>query len=80
MKKFVVSWMFALAIVGSVFAQSIPKNKIGAYVGLPFGVSYSRQVSDLVELDFLGAFDIADLKYNIEYKDEYYSGSESGCQ
>ena len=78
MKKFVVSWMFALAIVGSVIAQSIPKNKIGAYLGLPLGVSYSHQVSDLVELDFLGAFDIADLKYDIKFENQYGEGWENG--
>ena len=71
MKKFVFSCLLAFAIVGSVFAQSIPKNKIGAYLGLPLGVSYSRQVSDLVELDFLVAFDIADLKYDIEFENQY---------
>ena len=55
MKKFIMMFAFSAILLGSVFAE--PKNKIGANIGWPFAFNYSRQVSDLIEIDILAGLD-----------------------
>lgn len=54
MKKFFAMIVFSALLVGSVFAE--PKNKIGVALGWPSGINYSRQVSDLIEVDLVAGF------------------------
>ncbi len=59
MKKIMFAAVFAALIISGASAASKSsksaapkeKNKIGGYVGWPIGVSYSRQITPLVQLD-----------------------------
>ena len=59
MKKIMFAAVFAALIISGAYAASKSsksaapkeKNKIGGYVGWPIGVSYSRQITPLVQLD-----------------------------
>lgn len=55
MKKLLMMFAFSAIILGTVIAE--PKNKIGADIGWPIAFNYSRQVSDLVEIDILAGLD-----------------------
>ena len=48
-KKLLISLLLLAIGSASVFASS--KDKLGAYLGWPIGLSYSHEFTDLVELD-----------------------------
>lgn len=53
-KKFLVVCFLLFAASGTLFASS--KDKLGAYIGWPLGLSYSHEFTDLVELDLVAAY------------------------
>lgn len=53
-KKFLLICLLVLTASGTVFASS--KDKLGAYIGWPLGLSYSHEFTDLVELDLIAAY------------------------
>ena len=53
-KKFLLVFLLALMASGTVFASS--KDKLGAYLGWPIGLSYSHEFTDLVELDLIASY------------------------
>ena len=53
-KKLLISLL--LLAVGSASVFSSSKDKLGAYVGWPLGLSYSHEFTDLVELDLIAAY------------------------
>ena len=53
-KKLLISLLLLAVGSASVFASS--KDKLGAYVGWPLGLSYSHEFTDLVELDLIAAY------------------------
>ncbi len=65
MKKIMCVAVLAALLVSNVSAASKSsksaapkeKNKIGGYVGWPIGVSYSRQISPLIQLDAVVGMD-----------------------
>lgn len=65
MKKIMFAAVFAALIISGASAASKSsksaapkeKNKIGGYVGWPIGVSYSRQITPLVQLDAVVGMD-----------------------
>ena len=65
MKKIMCVAVLAALLVSNVSAASKSsksaapkeKNKIGGYVGWPIGVSYSRQISPLIQLDAVVVMD-----------------------
>ena len=54
MKKFLMIFAFSAVLLGTAIAE--PKNKIGVTFPMPVGINYSRQVSDLTELDLIVGF------------------------
>ncbi|MEL3908031.1 MAG: hypothetical protein P1P64_03320 [Treponemataceae bacterium] len=71
MRKFCVGVLMVVTLCTGVFAQTAEKNKIGGTIGLPFGLSYSRKLSDLIEFDLLAGIDMGRLKY--EYSATSYN-------
>ncbi len=73
MKKIMFAAVFAALIISGASAASKSsksaapkeKNKIGGYVGWPIGVSYSRQITPLVQLDAVVGMDSFYLKDSI---------------
>lgn len=65
MKKIMFAAVFAALIISGASAASKSsksaapkeKNKIGGYVGWPIGISYSRQISPLLQLDAVVGMD-----------------------
>lgn len=55
MKRFLMMFAFSAILLGTAIAE--PKNKIGADIGWPIAFNYSRQVSDLIEIDILAGLD-----------------------
>ena len=62
MKKLLFISMFAILVSSLTFAEAKDtggdngnggKDKIGGYIGSPFGLSYSHEFNDLVELDLV---------------------------
>ena len=79
MKKIMCVAVLAALLVSNVSAASKSsksaaskeKNKIGGYVGWPIGVSYSRQISPLIQLDAVVGMD----SYFLNARINAYGGS-----
>lgn len=56
MKKFILLALFASVLATSAFAAS-EKNKLGFYLGLPSGISYTRDLGKSADFDVLAGFD-----------------------
>ena len=56
MKKLFLTVAFVV-VASAGFARG-STNKIGAYVGLPIGLSYTRSMSNLIDFDFVAGFDV----------------------
>ena len=65
MKKLLFISMFAILAGSVIFAESKEtgggngnggKDKIGGYIGSPFGLSYSHEFNDLVQLDLIAGY------------------------
>lgn len=65
MKKLLFISMFAILASSFTFAEAKStgggngnggKDKIGGYIGSPFGLSYSHEFNDLVELDLVAGY------------------------
>lgn len=67
-RKFIITFLI-LSLTGSMFAAGAPKgkNKIGLSLGLPTGVSYSRQLTPLVELDLSAGYDLGIVYHSEEH-------------
>lgn len=53
-KKILMVCLLAMMASGTAFSSS--KDKLGAYIGWPLGLSYSHEFTDLVELDLVAAY------------------------
>ena len=53
-KKLLISLLLLAVGSASVFASG--KDKLGAYLGWPIGLSYSHEFTDLVELDLIASY------------------------
>lgn len=78
MHEILFALLVAALFCGSVFALPSKKNMISAVIGLPLGLSYSRQLTDLIELDFLAGLDVAMLKYELSGENWSVSGETAG--
>ena len=53
-KKILMVCLLAMMASGTAFSSS--KDKLGAYIGWPLGLSYSHEFTDLVGLDLVAAY------------------------
>ncbi|WP_252722378.1 hypothetical protein [Treponema medium] len=89
MKKLLFISMFVILASSFTFAEAKStgggngnggKDKIGGYIGSPFGLSYSHEFNDLVELDLVAGYSgllagttlIFNLEHFLPYLIRYY--------